>query len=371
MHQALIDNHWVLWYNNSNTYSVVDSAYKSLLDLYLETENEYEFKQAIGGQYNEYQINTLLKTVHDYLKDCNNLVLPLEKPSSSFDTSKSTSIKFYRLQDHLIEIHFDSEFVLKTIHPAIAHLAVETSDTATTRFDIYVKDELLHLYKNKTLLCAVRTQDYHLTQGKFIMHLLNSIHHKEEHDWIGTFHGSTITDGQSSILIVGNSGKGKSTLCALLATQGFDLLADDVSPMLLGDKHIYYNPSAISIKQGAFDLLSSVVPNFETLPHILFNKTKGPIKYIPCSKPKKNHYPCHTIVLVNYQSNTDTRLESASIKTVLEMLIPDSWLFPNATHAKQFLDWLQSVNMYTLTYSDTDSVTKTMTQLFKEGYKQS
>jgi hypothetical protein len=305
------------------------------------------------------------------LQDCNKPVPPLERPSRSLDISRGSITKYYRLQNHLIEIHFDSKFLLKAIHPAIAHLAIETSDTATTRFDIYVKDELLHLYKNKTLLCAVRTQDYHLTQGKFIMHLLNSIHHKEEHDWIGTFHGSTITDGQSSILIVGNSGKGKSTLCALLATQGFDLLADDVSPMLLGDKHIYYNPSAISIKQGAFDLLSSVVPNFETLPHILFNKTKGPIKYIPCSKPKKNHYPCHTIVLVNYQSNTDTRLESASIKTVLEMLIPDSWLFPNATHAKQFLDWLQSVNMYSLTYSDTDSVTKTMTRLFKEGHKQS
>ena len=95
-------------------------------------------------------------------------------------------------------------------------------------------------------------------QGKFIMQLLCTIHDKEEKDWISTFHGSTITDGNSSILFVGESGKGKSTLCALLTANGFDLLADDVSPLLSHNKCIYHNPSAISIKEGAINVLQQL-----------------------------------------------------------------------------------------------------------------
>ena len=367
--QIAIGEYAVLWYEKSNTYSIVDGPFKKLLDFYL--EDHANFEKSVDHSYSEEQVTFLRETIHNYLKDCNLTKTPLNPPRIPLNNSKAAFTKYYRLREHLIAIHFDSELVLKTIHPAIAHLSIETTETAAIRFDIYLEDELLHLYKDKQLISAVRKQDYHFTQGKFIMHLLCSIHHKEEQDWIGTFHGSTITDGQSSILIVGNSGKGKSTLCALLAAQGFDILADDVSPMLSKDNHMYYNPSAISIKEGAFDRLRPLIPNMDTVPTVHFNKTKGAIKYIPYPRPKEDHYPCHTIVLVNYESNTETRLQSASIKTVLETLIPDSWISPNATHARQFLDWLQSVNLYSLTYSDTDSVTKTMSQLFKDARKQS
>ena len=82
-------------------------------------------------------------------------------------------------------------------------------------------------------------------------------------------------------------------------------------------------------------------------------------------KSKKDHYPCDAIILVNYKHKSETLLESVSIKTLLETLIPDSWLSPNPLHAKQFLDWLETLEIYKLTYSDTQSVTKTVSKLFK------
>ena len=87
---------------------------------------------------------------------------------------------------------------------------------------------------------------------------------------------------------------------------------------------------------------------------------------MPCSNPSNNHYPCHAIILVNYKSKSDTILESVSVKTLLETLIPDSWLSPNPLHARQFLDWLETVDLYKLTYSDTQDVTKEITDLFKQ-----
>lgn len=365
-YQKLFGEHWVLWYAISNSYSIVESSFKTLLDHYLQSDTIDVFKTKVFIDDPVSNPYTLAETICNYLEDCNTSPTPPKDKPIVIDTSNRRILKQYAIKGKTIQIYFDSELVLKTIHPTLAHLSSEPSDSVQTTFDIYLKDEQLYLFKDEQLISSVPKRDYHLIQGKFIMQLLCTIHEKEEEDWISTFHGSTITDGKSSILFVGESGKGKSTLCALLCANGFDLLADDVSPMLSKNMNIYHNPSAISIKEGAFNVLRPIVNNFENLPIVKFNKTKGPIKYMPCSSPKKNDYPCHAIILVNYKSNSETTLESVSMKTLLATLIPDSWLSPNPLHAKQFLDWLETLEIYKLTYCDTQNMIVTVSKLFKQ-----
>ena len=215
------------------------------------------------------------------------------------------------------------------------------------------------------LVTAIPKRNYHLLQGKFVMQLLSLIHHKEEEAWLGTFHGSTMSDGKNAVLFVGNSGKGKSTLCALLSANGFELVADDVSPMLYEDRQIYYNPSAISIKEGAFEILQPLIDGFEQIPETLFNTSKGKLKYVPCKAPSNISYPCKSIIMVNYEKGAETQLKPISEKLLLETLIPESWLSPNPHYAEQFLEWLKSVYFYKLTYSDTKSVVQTVQSHFK------
>ncbi len=307
---------------------------------------------------------TIAHTLNAYLKNCNASAATPNEISVEIDASKRSIVKYYSIRGKVIQIYYDSELVLKTIHPSLAYLSVEATADQDITFDIYIKKKQLYLFKNEQLICCVPQRDYHLMQGQFIMHLLCLTHHKVEEDWIGTFHGSTLTDGNSSILFVGASGKGKSTLCALLASSGFDLLADDVSPMLSETKNMYYNPAAISIKEGAFSVLQSLVDGFKDLPVLQFNKSKGLIKYMPCKAPKADFYPCRAIILVNYKAKAETKLDTVSIKILLETLIPESWLSPNPIHAKAFLDWLDTVRIYELTYSDTKSVTQEVSQLF-------
>lgn len=358
--------YWVLWYAASNSYSIIDSSFKTLLDFYLKSDTVDAFKAKVSVDNPVSNPYTIAETICNYLEDCNKSPSPPKVKPIVIDTSNRRILRQYVILGKTIQIYFDSELVLKTIHPTLAHLSTGPIEFVHTAFDIYLKDEQLYLFKDEQLISCVPKKEYHLIQGKFIMQLLCAIHEKEEADWIGTFHGSTITNGESSILFVGESGKGKSTLCALLCANGFDLLADDVSPMLSKDKNIYHNPSAISIKEGAFNVLQPLVNNFDNLPIVKFNKTKGPLKYMPCNDPVKNHYPCHAIILVNYKSMSETILESVSIKTLLETLIPESWLSPNPLHAKQFLDWLETVDIYKLTYSNTQSVTLEITELFQQ-----
>ena len=365
IHETFFGDYWVLWFAISNSYSINSPEFKLLLDSYLASGTKDEFLATLSDDVSNVDKEHISETLLKYLKDCNRLTSAQNKSLVVLDTSKRQISKHYNFGYKTVQIYFDSELVLKTIHPAISQYCVEIYNEVYTTFDIYLENDDLCLFMDEQLISCVPKKDYHHIQGKFIMQLLCTLHNKTEQDWIGTLHGSTITDGKSSILFVGKSGKGKSTLCALLASNGFDLLADDVSPILSDDQHIYYNPSAISIKKGAFNILQPIVKNFETLRLVNFNKSKGNLKYIPCNKPYKDHYPCRAIILVNYTPDSKTKLEDISVKAILETIIEDSWLSPNPMHAKQFLNWLKNVKLYQLNYSDTASMTTEVSKLFK------
>ena len=364
-HQRLFGLYWVLWYSISNNYSIVEPDFKTLLDYYFQSNALGEFADKISLTDNESNSSAIASNIKSYLEHCNKTEIPVVESSPKFKASKGEILSQYIVKSKKIQINYDTDLVKKVIHPSLAHLEIKQEIEPQFIFDVYLDDNNLCLFRNGEQITTVPKYNYHLLQGKFIMQLLSIIHEKDEEDWLGTFHGSTISDGSNSILFVGKSGKGKSTLCALLAANGFELLADDVSPMLSENSHIYHNPSAISIKEGAFKTLQSEVVNFDELPITLFNKTKGPLKYIPCANPKYDNYPCKAIVIVNYKDNAEIKLENTSIKTLLETLIPESWLSPNSIHAKQFLDWLERIDIYQLTYSNTNNVVSELSALFK------
>jgi len=363
-YQRLFGSYWILWYETSNTYSVVDDSFKHLLYDYLECASLDNFKSKVVSINPSLDAGGIAQNIQSYLEQCNVEHGSESDLSSAFNPLKRKHSKKYNFKNNVFEVYYDSELVQKTIHPSIAHLETTDTGTATVVYDIYIENNMLCLFKNEALVKTVPKRDYHIIQGKFAMELLSFIHNRVESDWLGTFHGSTIADGKNSILFIGESGKGKSTLCALLTANGFELVADDVSPMLGSDSHIYHNPSAISIKEGAFNVLRPLIPNFNSIPDVLFNKTKGVIKYVPCKNPAVSNYPCKAIIMVNYSAGSDTKLELISIKEVLETLIPESWLSPNPNHAETFLNWLSAIPVYKLTYSSTENVTQEITNCF-------
>ncbi|NRD23252.1 hypothetical protein HNV10_08365 [Winogradskyella litoriviva] len=364
-YQKKIGDMWLLWFAVSNSYSIVDNEFKVILDSYLTAETKKSFDLFITKKYPFQNASVITDSIEDYLTRSNISISKDETEKVQLDTCYKNITKLYAINKKIIKVNYDSELVLKTIHPSIAYTSIITNDSVDTTFDIYLKNDILYLFQENLLITSAPKLEYHKIQGKFIMQLLCTIHNKIESDWIGSFHGSTITDGNSSILMVGESGKGKSTLCALLTANGFNLLADDVSPMLSKDKAIYYNPAAISIKEGAFSILENVIDDFKDLPPILFNKQKGTLKYLPCIKPEQSHYPCNAVILVNYKENSNTILTEVSVKRMLETIIPDSWLSPKPYHAKQFLEWLSHIKVYELTYSDIKDVTKKVSYLFE------
>lgn len=268
---------------------------------------------------------------------------------------------------HLI-VNYGSLKLQNLIHPQWSHNAVDTNKNAKVVFDIFEKDNFSYLFKNQDFIGQYSAAEYHLLQGQFSLQLINTLYNKTEADWIATFHASTVCNDKEAIMLIGASGNGKSTLSAVLMAHGFDLLADDFTPLLAETKALYRVPSAISIKEGAFSMLEQLYPDFEQYPRYKSTSKTVPIKYIPPNKSFSSavsHLPCTKIVFVTYDPTATSHLKAVPTEKILETLIPESWLSPLAPNAALFLEWLQELTCYELSYSDNSMAVSKFSELFE------
>jgi len=367
----LIGQNYILWFKKSNSYIILNELLYSYLTIYLAAKNKSQFINEIVNLKGFKNKNSEATAIY------NDISLFLEDQNKSFSLNKSEEIEFnnhhrnfkenYQIDKHPIEIYFSSEKIKQYIHPQLMHLCSTSNIKKTTIFDIYEENNELFLFKNEVFVGAYELKNYHLLQGRFVMELLCVLHNKKEHDWLGTFHASTVANGKVAIMLVGDSGNGKSTFCALLMASGLDLIADDITPILSKNQDVYRYPAAISIKQGAFDMLTNYFSDFNNFDSFNSGTKKGLLKYIP---PKQNfentiqHVPCTKIVYVKYDSLASASLIKTSADQVLQTLIPDSWVSPQQKNAKQFLNWLKNVSYYKLSYSDNNKAIELFNQLF-------
>jgi hypothetical protein len=273
----------------------------------------------------------------------------------------------YRFGNLGVQVNYGSGLIKSLFHPQLAHFSSNTSEPVGMILDIFQVGQLLYLFKNETPAYAYDTISYHFIQGAFSLELTNYIHNKTASNWLASFHASTICNDQEAIMLVGESGNGKSTLSALLTAHGMDLLADDFTPMYADDLMLYRYPNAVSIKAGAFDMMAKTVSNFETLETHFKDAKQTNVKYLPSPVDYASAVkalPCKTILYVKYSKDGDSNLKKASAEKILATLIPDSWISPQPEHAKLFLDWLEQVRFYELNYSDNDYAIEAFKTLF-------
>ncbi len=365
-----VGEHKILWFKNSNQYIVVHKNLYGLIEAFLSSEHKNAFEVSLKQLgYDSPTSERLFHEIDTFLEDCNQFKQPEIITELEFSPGNRTFSHTYQIDNLFITVNYGSDTIRSLVHPQIEHLDTPHHQRETSViFDLYQEDDMLCLFKNETLLGSWPSKNYHLLQGKFAMHLLCSIHDNKETDWLGTFHASTVVKNNQAAMIIGDSGKGKSTFTALLLANKFEVLADDLTPILAKDRFVYPYPGGISIKSGAFEILKSSLPNFDTLPEHYINPYKGYVKYVsaPKSKSYLTGYPCKIMVSINYQEKASTNLEPLAINEALLTLIPESWLAHDRYNSQQFLNWIKDVKFYELTYSDSKDAIKVFSQLLKE-----
>ncbi|QDO93664.1 hypothetical protein FNB79_06640 [Formosa sediminum] len=356
----------ILWFEKSNQYTIIDNGLFFCIETYIESDNPDECIALYQATFDltKADAKAIYLDITEFLNDRNTLITQTTGPILKLNYNNRIYSKQYAIGKTSFNVHYQSEELINFIHPQIHHLETTTENKPDFWFDIQVKDNVISLFTNNKFIRSCDSYNFHELQGKFNMELICGLHHKKEHDWIGLFHASTVSNGKNSVMLIGTSGSGKSTLTTVLTQNGYDLIADDTTPILRADFNTYYFPGGISVKPGAFSTLKPFISNFENLPESYLRAHKGGIKYVATPIPHQKHVPCNTIVLINYQTEAKVLLEKIDAKTALEILIPDSWISPQTENAAAFLNWISTVKFLKLTYSKNEDALEVFSTIF-------
>ncbi|MFT6191384.1 MAG: hypothetical protein ACJAV8_000807 [Polaribacter sp.] len=363
----IIENKTILWSHKTNEYSVLEDLTAEIINKINNGISSREIAIELSEKFSipeEKTVNFILKIENTFFKSKakNEIVRHRKdiKRPKSFEY-----IKFYEINNVVFKVSYFSEKELAYVHPKFDHLTTDDTSYHQNEFEIFIDYNHIFLFVDSVFIGSWNSSEIHYFQGKFSMEFIQKIHQKEEHDWLGVFHASAISDEKKSILLLGNSGNGKSTSLALLQANGFTCLADDFVPIDAEKQEVYSFPAAISIKKNSLETLLPIYPELETSAEYNFKRLNKIVRYL---KPNNTnffaHLPCKDLVFIKYQKDAMLNCKKISKIDAFQQLIPDSWLSPKKENAQKFLDWFSTLNCYQLTYSKNEEMIISVEKIF-------
>lgn len=357
-----IDN-YLVWLQNSNKYIVIDSKLLKLIN------DKPKFSENIFLNKISQSLNINLSKSKDIYIEINNLLFEFNQPIPIAHKPiyqkliPCDIICFYKFNNVSVKVCFDSEQSKRLIDPKFKHLTSLDTDNFNVQFFVFKNKSKIFLFKNDVIVGSWNKTEMHEFQGKFSMEFLCSSYNNSEHDWMGVFHASTISKNNKSIMFTGDSGNGKSTLISLLMANGYNIIADDFTPILRSDLKTYCFPTAISVKEKSFDLIKLLHPQIKDLDQYYIDDIKGHVKYLPPVTDKISAN-CNSVVWVKYAKDLDNNLEKISTENALQKFLPDAWISNHEVNAKAFMKWVKRTNFYELKYSDNKKLISLVDSLF-------
>ena len=361
--QKISEQDSIVWLKNSNKYIILNSKILELIkdklslsskDFLLEITESLNVSSSIAKKIDKDISELLLETKQIKLK-------PVQEHTSKVKDCKM--IQHYYFNDTCVKICFDSEETKALIHPKYSHLAIANTKNCDVEYKIFNSDKKLVIFKNDQFVGSWDNTELHEFQGKFSMELMCSFYNKTEHDWMGVFHASTISRDNRSIMFTGDSGNGKSTLVSILMANGFNVIADDFTPILREDFKTYCFPSAISIKEKSYSLMEQIYPGLKNSKQYYISELKGAVRYLPPTS-KETSADCSSVVWVKYSQSSENSIKKISTQEALKKILPDTWISNKEVNAKAFLKWIKHTNFYELLYSDNKKLITTINTFY-------
>jgi len=368
--RSFIEDKAVVWFSNTNQYLVLE---KKTSDIILQINNGISLEEISKELESELQVP--LNDAIDFVKQINNEIYEPNTKNQQ-ETSQITSAynipdfsvsKLYQINDLVFKVEFQSEFEEYLVHPKFSHLEINTSNNVDHIFQVFTENDTTSLLIDHQFIGSWPRKDIHYFQGKFSMYIVQYMHNKPEDDWMGIFHASGLGNDKKSLLILGDSGNGKSTSLAILQANGLTCLADDFVPIDIEKKHVYTFPSAISIKKNSLETLLPMYPELENTAEFHFKRLNKIVRFLPPKIDGMNHnLPCNDLVFIKYQKDSGLKFSSISKIEAFQQLIPDSWISRKTENVEVFLNWFANTNCYQLTYSDNDKMVTTIKSILND-----
>ncbi len=279
------------------------------------------------------------------------------------------SEKYYQFAGCSFCFQYYHKKLEEMFHPKLAHLETNEVKDDYHTFMLFRIEDNLYLRSDDKLIGPWGMDEVHFFQGKVSAEFLNKVYDRKEEDWIGVFHASALSDGKNSIIMPGESGSGKSTSLAILLANGFDVIADDFVPIEAATRELRLFPSAISIKEGAWDLIKNSFPEFGEHREVHYKDAATRMIFLPppiTADPENTAAPVKAIVFINYSPGAELELTEEPKHIAFQKLVTDSWISPIYENVESFMDWFIELPCYRLTYSDNEQMVSTVRKLFND-----
>ena len=369
-----IGNKYLIWVQNSNLYFSLEepawNVFSKIVKRYKSETIAKEFSVRYGLGYEE-----SLRFVLEIRQKINEINQSEESAKYKEEASEEIithvypvySKHRYDMRNKVIEFSFETRWLESYIHPLIKHLETTEDFTSKSQFELFNYNERVYFRLNKKLIGSWDKNESHLTKGRIFIELVNVLHNKTDADWLMTVHASAISDGRKTILFSAAPGSGKSTIAALLQTQGYKIISDDFVPIEKSTFKAYPFPIALSVKEGSFDLLKHHYPELEKKQIITLNPEKR-IKYLPIDNNiMKMAFPVKEFIFIKYDKSVEFSMEKIEVADAIKTLFEEAWIPPQPDNVAIFLDKITNISFYRLTYSNNKKALEAISQLFENN----
>jgi hypothetical protein len=164
-------------------------------------------------------------------------------------------------------------------------------------------------------------------------------------------HASAVALHDAGLAFPAPSGSGKSTLVAHLIANGFQYLADDLTPLDASGCLLPW-PVPVSVKEGSWSLLEEFHPELRSRPAFKVRQTQARL-FAPRGAWTAQPTPLKALVFPRYVAAARLELEAIRPFEALVLLREAGlWLgYPLAEErVRRFLSWLESIPAYTIRY---------------------
>jgi hypothetical protein len=154
-------------------------------------------------------------------------------------------------------------------------------------------------------------------------------------EWTAILHAAACGSESKCVIFPAATHAGKTTLAAVLMHEGLTLYADDSVALCRESLGIPVMPFALMLREGSWPVLAPRFSELDRLPG--YNRNGQNVKFL---------HPIHPAHSANASAVAIVRLKESGF-----------WVAHDRYRIQDFLDWIQSLPVYEMIYSDLDEAT--------------
>lgn len=367
-----IGNSHLVWFKESNLYYQFKEPVWFVFKKLREKTKFNKIAREFSKRYN-YSENESINFVDEVYLKINELSQPdnsienpeLQLPNLIEFKYNVYAVHNYSLGNKLIQFTFETSWLENYIHPLIEHLETENKNSIPNHLELFTFNGRVIFRFNGQIMGSWSDDESHLTKGKIFMTLLNVMYEKKDADWLMTVHASALSNGKKTMLFSAPPNSGKSTIAALLYTQGYQIISDDFVAIDRQSFKAYPFPSAMSVKDQSLDFLKPMFPALEHKKLNYINDEKS-VRYLPLDNPTSEMiFPVKEFIFVKYDKSVNFKWEKLETLEAIILLLDQTWVAPTFANAEMLFDKVEESSFFKLTYSNTEKALQTLKQLFE------